>query len=139
MVLHAAAHLFHDGEIAGAIRDLVDLDGLLRRFSQDQGFWNELTREAGILDLRRPAWYSLRYSGAFVLTPFPSDVWAKVEKWRPNPVTQSLMDGCVEQAISGHVSRGSSAAAWTLYVRSHWLRMPASLLIRHLTHQASRR
>ena len=28
IVLHAAAHLFHDGEIAGAIRDLVDLDQL---------------------------------------------------------------------------------------------------------------
>jgi hypothetical protein len=39
MVLHAAAHLFHDGEVSGAVRDVVDLDSLLRTFGVDASFW----------------------------------------------------------------------------------------------------
>ena len=32
MMLHSATHLFHDGDLAGGLRDLVDLDTLLRFF-----------------------------------------------------------------------------------------------------------
>ena len=62
MVLHAAAHLFHDGEIAGAIRDLVDLDSLLRYFGDDPKFWGDLMGGASTLGLTRPAYYALRYA-----------------------------------------------------------------------------
>src|SRR5262249_41958243 len=61
MILHAAVHLFHDGEIAGAIRDLVDLDSLLRYFGEDSNFWTDLMTEAVVLGLTRPAYYALRY------------------------------------------------------------------------------
>jgi hypothetical protein len=33
MVLHSATHLFYDGELNHGLRDLVDLDDLLRHFS----------------------------------------------------------------------------------------------------------
>jgi hypothetical protein len=32
--------------------------------------------------------------------------------------------------------RARALACWLLYVRSHWLRMPPWLLIRHLLHKA---
>ncbi len=37
MVLHSAVHLFHDGDLADAVRDILDLDGLMRLFSQAAG------------------------------------------------------------------------------------------------------
>ena len=58
MILHAAAHLFHDGEIAGAIRDVVDLDGLLRHYGTERAFWTEFVEEAQGLELTRPAFYA---------------------------------------------------------------------------------
>src|SRR4029079_13106255 len=76
IVLHAAAHLFHDGEIAGAIRDLVDLDQLLRWFGRAEAFWRSFRRETRALDLARPAYYALRYARRWFGTPLPDDVIA---------------------------------------------------------------
>ena len=40
MVVHAAAHLFADGDLAGGLRNLWDIDRLLRQFpAADAAFW----------------------------------------------------------------------------------------------------
>ncbi len=45
MVLHSATHLFHEGELDKGLRDLVDIDLLLRDFSeQSAGFWDAIAR-----------------------------------------------------------------------------------------------
>jgi hypothetical protein len=139
MVLHAAAHLFHDGEIAGAIRDVVDLDGLLRRFDKDRDFWRDFVQEARELGLTRPAYYSVRYSQRLLDTPVPGDVLDEMAAWAPAPPVRLLMDALVERTLPGKAVRTSSAAAFALYVRSHWLRMPPHLLVRHLLRQGIRR
>jgi hypothetical protein len=135
MTLHAAAHLFHDGEIAGALRDLVDLDALLRAFALEPSFWDDLTKEAEALDLTRPAYYTLRYSQRWFGTPVPAEVTSDAARWAPPGATVRLMDALVDRAIAGR-GEGSGAAAWALYVRSHWLRMPPLQLARHLTRKA---
>src|SRR5581483_1442714 len=38
MVLHSATHLFHNEELTHGLRDLVDLDALLRHFGRDAAF-----------------------------------------------------------------------------------------------------
>jgi hypothetical protein len=139
MVLHAAAHLFHDGEIAGAIRDVVDLDRLLRRFGADAAFWPVLLHEAHELNLGRPLYYALRYSQRLLETPVPQSVATAVAAWAPAWPVQMLMDALVERALPGTSGRGSSTAAFALYVRSHWLRMPPQLLARHLLRKSARR
>ncbi|MCC7009086.1 MAG: nucleotidyltransferase family protein [Acidobacteria bacterium] len=138
MVLHAAAHLFHDGEIAGAIRDLVDLDGLLRAYGADPAFWPDLAREAEALDLRRPAYYAIRYAARFFGTPIPDDVQQRIRAWGPPPAVRRTMDTFVTRALPGPAGHASSTAAFALYVRSHWLRMPPLQLARHLTRKAFR-
>jgi hypothetical protein len=35
MVLHNASHAFQDGDLKTALRDPVDLDGLMRHFRSD--------------------------------------------------------------------------------------------------------
>ena len=47
MVLHSAAHLFHDGEADNALRDLVDLRALIGEFlASDPNFWLTLLARA---------------------------------------------------------------------------------------------
>ena len=46
MVLHSAAHLFQDGTLGMGLRDLTDLDALLRHFGETPGFWSALVRRA---------------------------------------------------------------------------------------------
>jgi hypothetical protein len=139
MVLHAAAHLFHDGEIAGAIRDVVDLDGLLRRFGEEADFWGDFVKESHELGLTRPAYYALRYSRRLLDTPVPRDVLAAMDVSGPVRPVRWLMDTLVDRTLPGKAVRISSAAAFALYLRSHWLRMPLALLLRHLVRQSVRR
>jgi hypothetical protein len=139
MVLHAAAHLFHDGEVSGAVRDVVDLDSLLRTFSDDAGFWPDLVQEARELDLTRPAYYALRYARRLLDTPIPTEYLAEVSKWAPIAPIRLLMDALVERTLPARATATSAATATALYVRSHWLRMPPFMLARHLLTQSIRR
>jgi len=70
-ILHSAAHLFHDGELPHGLRDLTDLDLLLRDAAADREFWPRLAARAGELQLSRPLFYALRYLRHFLDTPFP--------------------------------------------------------------------
>jgi len=139
MVLHAAAHLFHDGEVSGAVRDVVDLDSLLRTFGVDASFWPDLLQEARELDLTRPAYYALRYARRLLDTPISLEYLAEVSKWAPSAPVRLLMDTLVERTLTAGASATSSATATALYVRSHWLRMPPFMLARHLLTQSLRR
>jgi hypothetical protein len=137
MVLHSAAHMFQDGELAGSLRDLTDLDDLLRFFGKQKNFWDGLVPRAIHLDLTRPLFYALRYAHQLFDTPIPAPVHgeAKAAGRPPAPILR-LMDYLVHRAlvlaspditpISADLSR------WLLYIRSHWLRMPPLLLARHL-------
>lgn len=136
MVLHAAAHLFHDGEVSGALRDLVDLDLLLRHFGHDQNFWRDLVSEAASLELTRPAYYAIRHANRWFDTPVPDGVATEIAAWSPPGAVRRLMDLLVERTIPGRGQRASSSAVFALYVRSHWLRMPPLALARHLTRKA---
>jgi len=136
MVLHAAAHLFHDGEIAGAIRDLVDLDQLLRCFSQNAAFWDDFLEEARALDLTRPAYYAVTYARRWFATPVPEHVQRALRVWAPPTPVDKAMDFLVGRSIASAAGRGSSFAVFALYVRSHWLRMPPARLVTHLVRKA---
>ena len=139
MVLHAAAHLFHDGEIAGSIRDIVDLDTLFRCFDREPGFWDDFVAEARALELSRPAYYAVRYARRLLDTPVPADVVTAVTAAEPAVPVRTLMDALVGRTLAGQTGRSSSLAALALYVRSHWLRMPPLLLARHLLRKSMRR
>lgn len=144
MVLHCAAHLFQDGEISGGLRDLVDLDALLRHFGQcEPGFWTGLVPRARELQLHRPLFYGLRYAAQFLETPIPEAVLAESRRDRPPTLVLRAMDRLVSLALPpgtpGEPGRLVEWAAWALYVRSHWLRMPSGLLAAHLARKASRR
>jgi hypothetical protein len=140
MLLHSATHLFHEGELDNGLRDLVDLDSLFRHFGGDAAFWAGLLPRARELGLSRPLYYALSYSRQILATPMPQEIIDTAATIAPPPLPRRLMDACYERALRpDHASceqRGSGLARRALYVRSHWLRMPLPLLIRHLTHKA---
>jgi len=138
MVLHSATHLFHDGEIKGGLRDLFDISDLLIHFGGESTFWSDLMSRAHLLDLSRPLFFALRFSKALLQTPIPEDVIRESQRFAPNPITRAFMGAAVTRVLATHRADRPSApiAAWLLYVRSHWLRMPPRLLFPHLARKA---
>jgi len=139
-ILHSATHLFHDGELQHGLRDLTDLDLLLRDAATDRDFWPRLAARADELQLSRSLFYALRYVGHFLDTPIPDSVRAALNASAPNRVTLALMDNIFTRALApDHASCADAftpAARLAAFVRAHWLRMPAHLLIPHLFHKA---
>lgn len=139
-ILHSATHLFHDGELPHGLRDLTDLDLLLRDAAADPDFWPRLTARADELELGRSLFYALRYLHHFLDTPIPGSVAVALDDIAPNRVTLALMDRIFTRVLAP--AHASCADAYTpfarqaAFVRAHWLRMPAHLLIPHLFHKA---
>ncbi|MFT7722598.1 MAG: nucleotidyltransferase family protein [Roseateles sp.] len=138
MVLHSATHLFHEGELEKGLRDLFDLDALLRDFGRDPGFWDALLPRARSLGLGRPLALALRYTTRLLGTPVPAA--GLQAACAGSPASQPLLDACYARALMpDHPSCDrplTGAARLALYVRSHWLRMPGGLLLRHLARKA---
>ena len=99
MVLHNAAHMFRNGRFQYGLRDLVDLDDLLRHFSASPGFWDRLVARAAELDLKIPFFWGLRYAERFLATPVPELTGAIVREWRPILPPLCVMDRLIEQAV----------------------------------------
>jgi hypothetical protein len=141
MLLHSATHLFHEGEFEKGLRDLFDLDGLLRHFGADPGFWAALVPRAQMLGLTRPLFYALLYTRMMLGTPVPEPVFqAAVAAGRPAAPVAWLVDACYPRALRPVHASSSTLGTWparfSLYVRSHWIRMPWYLLTYHLGRKA---
>jgi len=139
MVLHSMTHLFHEGEFDHGIRDLIDLDGLLKYYAErDTDFWPCLLARAKTLDLSVPLFYGLRYLKRLLNSPVPGHVMAESEEIIGG--RKKIMDILFDRALlPDHKSCDdwfTPVARWCLYVRSHHLRMPAYLLIPHLLRKA---
>ena len=140
MVLHSATHLFHNEELTHGLRDLVDIDALLRHFGARPQFWNGLAARATELTLGRPLYYALRWASRYFGTPIPQQVAAVAEQHAPGPPTGVLMDVLLAAALRPTSSQAATRwARRALYVRGHWLRMPMPLLAWHLTVKSLRR
>lgn len=141
MVLHSAVHLFSEGELHHGLRDLVDIHRLLVHFGPAPGFWDGLAARARRLELERPLFYALRYAHRLLDTPVPPAVHAAAAAaGSPNAALLALMDALYLRALlPPHPScadRLTPAALGALYLRGNWLRMPPSMLARHLFHKA---
>ncbi len=140
MVLHSAVHLFYNDQLDQGLRDLVDIDSLLRHFNKLPAFWSDLAVRARELELIRPLFYALRYAVHFLKTPIPLGMIEATKSGRPNPLTLIFTDQLFERALMpAHKSCSdwlTGAARQILYVRATWLRMPPLLLARHLFHKA---
>lgn len=140
MVLHSMTHLFHNEELSHGLRDLSDLDLLLRELGGEPAFWPGLVERAKQLDLTRPLFYGLRYVQQFFATPVPEQTSAAMAPFGPSQPLAGLMDLLWSRGLAPqHPTAApphSAPALFALYVRAHWLRMPPVMLVRHLATKA---
>jgi hypothetical protein len=142
LVLHSAVHLFNEGSFDRALRDLDDITRLLRHFDTDPGFAPTLRQRASQLNLVRPLFYALRYAQRLLAAPIDEQLLAGLPGVPVSPQLR-MMDALFLAVLESpyYRCRGArtAAAAFILYVRSHYLRMPPRLLLPHLARKAWRR
>lgn len=140
LILHSAAHLFHEGEPDNLLRDLTDLDLLLRHLGREEAAWEALAERAGRLRLDGPLGLALRYTTRLLDTPVPARILARFPGACGGGLRQGVLDWIYSRMLRpSHPStadRFTGLARKALYVRSHWLRMPPLLLAYHLAHKA---
>lgn len=136
MVLHSMSHLVHNDELSHGLRDLSDLDLLLRQFGSRPGFWSGFVARTETLGLQRPAFYALDAVRERFATPIPEAVTTAASHWAPPRPLAVLMAALWRRGLRSHHPSarlpGTSAALFALYVRAHWVKMPPGLLVRHL-------
>lgn len=137
MLLHSATHLFTSGECERALRDLSDLDALIRQFAgEDPGFFARLLERAEALNLGRVLYYALHGVRSILATPIPGDIVQGCAHFAPPMGFACVMNALFRWAFSPESSLLTSLSRGFLFLRSHWLKMPFSLLVRHLWRKA---
>lgn len=139
-VLHSAAHLFLDSELQDRVRDIVDLDGLLRHFGTDPAFWAELPGRARQLGLAEPLALACHFTTQWLGTPIPAPVQAAVTAQGPSPARRAWLMPLMGAVLTptepdARPSVRQDAAALAVLARHHRQRMPMRLLVPHLWHK----
>lgn len=119
MLVHAAAHLFADGDLAGGMRNLWDIHCLINEFGTDG-----VMERAGQHGLGRAMRRSGRLAKALYGTEIPV-AWEGPES----------ADALYLRRLTARDGWGRATRPLTrlgFYSRSHWLRMPPLMLARHL-------
>ncbi|MEW6677034.1 MAG: nucleotidyltransferase family protein [Pseudomonadota bacterium] len=136
MLLHSAAHLFLNGEFDRGLRDLNDFVRLAREFAPVAGFWESVHARAGELDLLRPLGLAVRHANHLLQANIPESAIPEAGNGG-----LGLMDAIFKRGLGPNHSSardaGTAAALFALYVRGHYLRMPAGLLLPHLLYKAT--
>jgi hypothetical protein len=125
MVVHCAAHLIADGDLAGGLRNLWDMHCLLIEFSErDEHFWAKLQARAEHHQLWPAVHRGVRLAHELYGTAIPKEwqSWNAQDKWYIRRLT--ARDGW------GRPIRKFTRLIF--YIRSHLLRMPPMMLARHL-------
>ena len=125
MVVHSAAHLFADGDMAGGLRNLWDIDRLVREFSEAPDFWRRLGERARRHQLEAATSRALRLATRLYGTPVEARLAG------PTPAVDALFERRL-LARNGWGQETRRLLLFAFYVRSHWLRMPPLMLARHL-------
>jgi hypothetical protein len=133
MIVHAAAHLFADGDLAGGLRNLWDIDRLVRQFSErGYEFTVELRERAWEHDLTPAVARALRLARILYGTPVDELLAGRAR----------LSDRLYLRRLLARDGWGRKTRPLTrlgFYVRSHMLRMPPIMLARHLWTKARKR
>ncbi len=135
-IIHAAVHLFQDSELDGRLRDLVDLDGLIRHNVRFEEGWSQLRNRAERHRALRVLWYALHYCRSWLGTPIPDTAFPAAP---PDPLRRT-MDWMFSRTSLPRLPEDTRGADLSMAfslgrLRYHRLRMPPALLARHLAYK----
>jgi hypothetical protein len=125
IIVHAATHMLADGDLAGGLRNLWDIDQLLRLYAVDPGFWSALETRAVRHQMVEPVARALRLAHRLYETPIDLRVAGQ----------DGMSDGAFVRRLLARNGWGAEtrpATRLAFYIRSHWMRMPPLMLARHL-------
>jgi hypothetical protein len=134
-VLHVAVHLFQDSDCTDRLRELVDIDALLRAHA-GEALDDALPKHASIHGLGRPLWYALRYAQAWLNTPVSPALARAIDEFAPSTIVLRAMDALVHRALfpphpDSRPPQHTPFSHRVLAGRAVWLRMPPGLLVYH--------
>jgi hypothetical protein len=125
MLIHAAAHLFADGDLAGGLRNLWDIDRLIREHGVVDGYWRRVVDRARLHGLVWHVSRALRLTHHLFETPVDAFL-----AYQPRRGDVAYMSRLLARDEWGRETR--RLLRFAFYVRSHWIRMPPLMLARHL-------
>ncbi|ALS99130.1 nucleotidyltransferase family protein [Lacimicrobium alkaliphilum] len=127
LVIHSACHLFTESEFHNGLRDLSDLDILLRHFgSMESDFVDRLKSRADVLGLKGYLELAFYYCNTLFDTPIRRTLK------RPGLILDFSFRYIFTPNHKSSRTWKRHIAATILYWRGHMLRMPLKLLIPHL-------
>jgi len=144
-ILHAVVHLFMEGEFDKGLRDLSDLDMLLRQHCVGEpDSWDLISARAESLGVGRLWFYALKCCHLVFNTPIPANVLDRCQKkfdliFPFSSILLTLFQTVLTISPAHSKGRRYAIAHFIMYLRGHWLRMPLTLLVPHLIRKALRR
>jgi Uncharacterised nucleotidyltransferase len=121
LIVHAAAHLFADGDLAGGLRNLWDIHQLFAEFDTP-GFALALADRARLHGLETAVERARRLTHSIFATPIAA---------APLTFADRLFRARL-LARDGWGRETRPLLRFAFYVRSHLIRMPLPMLVRHL-------
>jgi hypothetical protein len=121
MVLHSAVHLFRNGNFKHAIRDLWDVDRLVRHFSSQPGFGERLRDRVAQFRMASPCYFALTSARELFNTPSPSVVDGSLESWKPAWPRAALMQRLLSKALAPReLDRIDTSRERALLLLAYW-------------------
>jgi hypothetical protein len=143
-VLHSAAHLFLDSEARDRVRDLVDLDGLLRHFGRKPNFWEALLDRGTELGLVEPLALAAHFCVEWLGTPIPAATRSRLRAQGPSALRRTWLLPTLSAILTP--TDPDDRPPWTqglasaiFLARYHRARMPLRFLVPHLWHKLRKR
>ncbi|MEW6990586.1 nucleotidyltransferase family protein [Colwelliaceae bacterium 6441] len=138
MFIHCSVHLFTESEFHNGLRDLSDLDMLIRHFKNlDADFLLKTISRANELKLSHYLWFSLRYTAKVFDSPITTEELSQLTIKEKSQLQKTVNDFCFKNIFTpdhnNHQNWKRTLASFFLYWRGHLLRMPLKLLLPHLS------
>jgi hypothetical protein len=140
-VLHSAAHLFFDSNVRDRVRDLVDLDGLLRHFGNMPDFWEALPERGRQLNLTEPLALACSLCVDWFGSPVPDLTLDELKvhgRWKPGHggLVRIFAEALTPLEPDEAPSWRTHIADTLVLARYHRWRLPLALTVPHLWRKA---
>jgi hypothetical protein len=138
IILHSALHLLINDETDGKLKDLVDILTLLREFDSGMQFWKTLISRSSQLNLHIPLYYALTLIQDIFTYKIPQDYLKDLEQNISVGLRHKFVNYCFRLSLTNLQGQNAKIKLVNhfLFWRAHWLRMPLSTLLVHLTRKS---
>jgi hypothetical protein len=137
MVIHSSTHLFYAMDFRNSLRDLSDIDLLLREFGTSERWWRDLIERSRRFGLVSPVAMALLHAKRTLATPIPAAILAEALKAAGRGEHRLL-----DRLVSAVLPPSNVATSWLaagaraiLFARGYFLDMPPSVLATHIVHK----